>query len=162
MLATIYSNRLGATKSIHQIHSQSIKDELSRHVPLIHIVMIISQIWWLRRERALGDQAGLTSIANEVVVLVMVEGAESTSACGLRRPARRRCRGWRRRICASTVFRLFGKMYVRTPVIVSLSPSSHRERWSWRRAGLRRGESGEGERGEWRQRWGECGRCGSI
>jgi hypothetical protein len=42
--------------------------------------------------RELGVQVGLTSVANEVVVLVMVGGAESTSAHGLRRPAR--CRGW--------------------------------------------------------------------
>jgi hypothetical protein len=41
MLATIYSNKLGATKFIHQIHSQSIKDELSMHVSLIHIDMNI-------------------------------------------------------------------------------------------------------------------------
>jgi hypothetical protein len=39
------------------------------------------------RERVLGVQAGLTSIANEVVVLVMVGGAGSTAARGLRRPA---------------------------------------------------------------------------
>jgi hypothetical protein len=39
------------------------------------------------RERALGVQAGLTSVANEVVVLVMVEGAGSTAARGLRWPA---------------------------------------------------------------------------
>jgi hypothetical protein len=45
------------------------------------------------RERALGVQAGLTSVANEVVVLVMVGGAESTSARGLRQPAHRRGRG---------------------------------------------------------------------
>jgi hypothetical protein len=38
------------------------------------------------RERALGVQAGLTSVANEVVVLVMVGGAGSTVARGLRRP----------------------------------------------------------------------------
>jgi hypothetical protein len=38
------------------------------------------------RERALGVQAGLTSVANEVVVLVMVGGAGSTAARGLRRP----------------------------------------------------------------------------
>jgi hypothetical protein len=46
----------------------------------------------------LGVQAGLTSVANEVVILVMVGGAGSTSARGLRRPARRRGRGRRRRI----------------------------------------------------------------
>jgi hypothetical protein len=46
----------------------------------------------------LGVQAGLTSVANEVIVLVMVGGAGSTSAHGLRRPARRRGRGRRRRI----------------------------------------------------------------
>jgi hypothetical protein len=39
------------------------------------------------RERALGVQAAPTSIANEVVVLVMVGGAGSTAARGLRRPA---------------------------------------------------------------------------
>jgi hypothetical protein len=38
------------------------------------------------RERALGVQAGLTSVTNEVVVLVMVGGAGSTTARGLRRP----------------------------------------------------------------------------
>jgi hypothetical protein len=38
------------------------------------------------RERALGVQAGLTSVANEVVVLVMVRGAGSTAARGLRWP----------------------------------------------------------------------------
>jgi hypothetical protein len=35
----------------------------------------------------LGVQAGLTSVANEVVVLVMVGGAGSTAARVLRRPA---------------------------------------------------------------------------
>jgi hypothetical protein len=39
------------------------------------------------RERALGVQAGLTSVANEVVILVMVGGAGSTTARALRRPA---------------------------------------------------------------------------
>jgi hypothetical protein len=39
------------------------------------------------RERALGVQAGLTSVANEVVLLVMVGGAGSTTARGLWRPA---------------------------------------------------------------------------
>jgi hypothetical protein len=38
----------------------------------------------------LGVQAGLNSVTNEVVVLEMVGGARSTSARGLRRPARRR------------------------------------------------------------------------
>jgi hypothetical protein len=38
------------------------------------------------REKALGVQAGLTSVANEVVVLVMVGGAGSMAARGLRRP----------------------------------------------------------------------------
>jgi hypothetical protein len=50
------------------------------------------------RERTLGVQAGLTSIVNEVVVLVMVGGAGSTVARGLRRPARRRGRGRQRQI----------------------------------------------------------------
>jgi hypothetical protein len=48
------------------------------------------------KERVLGVQAGLTSVANEVVVLVMVGGAGSTLARGLRRSARRRGRGRRR------------------------------------------------------------------
>jgi hypothetical protein len=48
------------------------------------------------RERALGVQAGLTSVVNDVVVLVMVGGAESTAARGLRRSARRRGPGRRR------------------------------------------------------------------
>jgi hypothetical protein len=39
------------------------------------------------RKRALGVQVGLTSVASEVVVLVMVGGAGSTAAHGLRRPA---------------------------------------------------------------------------
>jgi hypothetical protein len=39
------------------------------------------------RERALGVQAGLTSVVNEVVVLVMVGGAGSTAAHGMRRSA---------------------------------------------------------------------------
>jgi hypothetical protein len=34
-----------------------------------------------------GVQAGLTSVANEVVVLMMIIGAGSTAARGLRRPA---------------------------------------------------------------------------
>jgi hypothetical protein len=50
------------------------------------------------RERALGVQAGLISVANEVVVLVMVGGAGSMVARGLRRSARRRGRGQHRRI----------------------------------------------------------------
>jgi hypothetical protein len=50
------------------------------------------------RERVLGVQAGLTSVPNEVVVLVMVRGAGSTSARGMSRPARRRGRGQHRRI----------------------------------------------------------------
>jgi hypothetical protein len=41
----------------------------------------------------LGVQAGLTSIVNEVVILVMVGGAGSTLARGLRRPACRHGRG---------------------------------------------------------------------
>jgi hypothetical protein len=39
------------------------------------------------RERLLGVQVGLTSVANEVVILVMVERAGSTAARGLRRLA---------------------------------------------------------------------------
>jgi hypothetical protein len=48
---------------------------------------------------------------------------------------------------ASTVVRLARKTYVSMPVTASSSPSSRRERWGWRRAGLQQGESGEGERG---------------
>jgi hypothetical protein len=50
------------------------------------------------RERALGVQAGLTFVANEVVVLVMVGGAGSTVVRGLRRPTRRHGQGRHRRI----------------------------------------------------------------
>jgi hypothetical protein len=39
------------------------------------------------RESVLGVQAGLTSVTNEVVVLVMVGGAGSMAACRLRWPA---------------------------------------------------------------------------
>jgi hypothetical protein len=39
------------------------------------------------RERALGLQAGLTSVVNEVVVIVMVAGTGSTAARVLRRSA---------------------------------------------------------------------------
>jgi hypothetical protein len=46
----------------------------------------------------IGVQAGLTSVVNEVVVLVMVGGAGSTAARGLSRPARRCGRGRRRQI----------------------------------------------------------------
>jgi hypothetical protein len=48
------------------------------------------------RERALGVQVGLTSVANEVDVPVMVGAVGSTLARGLRRPARRRGWGLRR------------------------------------------------------------------
>jgi hypothetical protein len=148
---------------MNQNHSQSIKDELSRHVTLINPhwhEYIADRFWWPMRERALGVPAGLTSVANEVVVLVMVREAGSIVARGLRRPARRRGRGRRRRIrvnCLSV-----GRTYVRTLVTASSSPSSRRERWGWRRLGLQRGESGEGEQGNWRRRWGERRRCGSV
>jgi hypothetical protein len=56
-----------------------------------------------------GVGGSLTSVANEVVVLVMVGGARSTLARGLRWSARRRGRGRRRWIHSSTVFRLAGK-----------------------------------------------------
>jgi hypothetical protein len=79
LLAIIYSHRLGATKSINQNHSQSINPHRHEY--------IADRFWWPMRERALGVQAGLTSVANEVVVLVMVGGAGSTTARGLRRPA---------------------------------------------------------------------------
>jgi hypothetical protein len=49
---------------------------------------------------------------------------------------------------ASTVFRLAEKTNVRMPVTAFSLPLSRRERWGWRIAGLRLGESGEGERGE--------------
>jgi hypothetical protein len=50
------------------------------------------------RARVLGVQAGLTYVVNEVVVLMMVGGAGSTAARGLRRPARRHGQGRRQRI----------------------------------------------------------------
>jgi hypothetical protein len=40
-LQQFIQNILGATKSIHQIHSQSIEDEQLRHVSLIHLDMNI-------------------------------------------------------------------------------------------------------------------------
>jgi hypothetical protein len=46
----------------------------------------------------LGVQTGLTSVVNQVLVLVMVGGAGSMSARGLRRPARRRDWGRYRKI----------------------------------------------------------------
>jgi hypothetical protein len=106
----------------------------------------------------LGVQAGLISVANEIVGLMMVGGAGSMSARGLRRSARFVARDDFEG-SVSIVFRLAG---IHTLVTESSSPSSRMERWSWRRAGLRRGECGEGERGEWRRRWGECARCGSV
>jgi hypothetical protein len=65
----------------------------------------------------------------------------------------------------STVFRLAGKTYVCMLITASSSPSPRRERRGWRRVGLgrgessadERGESGEGEQGEWLRWWGECG-----
>jgi hypothetical protein len=45
------------------------------------------------RERVLVVQAGLMFVATEVVILVMVGGAGSTLARGLRRQACRRGRG---------------------------------------------------------------------
>jgi hypothetical protein len=113
------------------------------------------------RERALGVQAGLTSVANEVVVLVMVGGAGSTAAHGLRWPAgssswpgttstdlRQPSLGWR-------------DVRPHTSNCVLVTGVTHGA-VGWRREGLRRGESGEGERGDWQRRWGECGRCGSV
>jgi hypothetical protein len=50
------------------------------------------------RERALEVQAGQTSVVNEVVVLVMVGGGWIHVVRGMRRLARRRSRGRRRRI----------------------------------------------------------------
>jgi hypothetical protein len=113
------------------------------------------------RERALGVQAGLTSVANEVVVLVMVGGAGSTTAGGLR---------W---LAGSSSWPGMTSMDPRQPSLAwpDVHPQASnrilvtvvtQERWDWRRAGLRRGESGEGEQGDWRQQWGECGRCGSV
>jgi hypothetical protein len=74
---------------IHQNHCQSIKDELSKHVSLINPhwhEYIADRFLWPVRERALGVQVGLTSVTNEVVVLVMVGGAGSTAPRGLRKP----------------------------------------------------------------------------
>jgi hypothetical protein len=50
------------------------------------------------RERVLGVQEGLTSVTDEVVLLVMVGGSGSTSTRGLWRSARRRGRGRSQRI----------------------------------------------------------------
>jgi hypothetical protein len=113
------------------------------------------------RERALRIQAGLTSVANEVVVLVMVEGAGSKAARGLRRPA------------GSSSWTGTTSTDPRQPSLTWRDVRPHASNRvlvtvvmqgavGWRRAGLRRGERGEGELGDWRWRWGECGRCGSV
>jgi hypothetical protein len=107
-------------------------------------------------------QAGLTSLTNEVVVLVMVGGAGSTAARGLGRPAdssswpggmtstdpRQPSLDW------SDVRPHASNRFLVTVVIQGA--------WDWRRVELRRGESGEGKRGDWRRWWGECGCCGSV
>jgi hypothetical protein len=110
------------------------------------------------RERALGVQAGLTSVANEVVVLVMVRGAGSTAPRGLRRPAglsswpgttstdpRQPSLGW------PDVHPHASNRVLVTQGAVGLEKSR-----------VAAGRGGEGERGDWRRRWGECGRCGSV
>jgi hypothetical protein len=56
------------------------------------------------RERVLGVQAGLTSVANEIVVLMMVGGAGSTAADRLVVVAGDNIDG-----SASTIFRLAGR-----------------------------------------------------
>jgi hypothetical protein len=55
--------------------------------------MNIYQILVADEREGVGVQARLTFVANDVVVLVMVGGAGSTSAGGLRQLARRRGRG---------------------------------------------------------------------
>jgi hypothetical protein len=56
------------------------------------------------RERVLGVQAGLTSVANEIVVLMMVGGAGSTAADRLVVVAGDNIDG-----SVSTIFRLAGR-----------------------------------------------------
>jgi hypothetical protein len=110
------------------------------------------------REKALGVQAGVTSVANEVVVLVMVGGAESTTTHSLRRPV------------GSSSWPGTTSMDPRQPSLgwPDVRPhASNRIPVTQGAVGLEKsrattGESGEGERGDWRRRWEECGRCGSV
>jgi hypothetical protein len=109
----------------------------------------------------LGVQAGLTSVANEVVVLVMVGGAGSTTARGLRQPVG--SSSWPGTTSTDPCQPSLGwpdvRLHTSNGVLVTIVTQGA---VGWRRAGLRRGESGECERGDWRWRWGECGCCGSI
>jgi hypothetical protein len=140
------------------------KDELSWHVSLINPYWheyIADWFWWPMRERVLGVQAGLTSVANEVVVLVMGRGAGSMAARGLRRLAgssswlgttstdpHQPSLGWPD-VCSHASNRVLITVVMQGAV-------------GWRRAALRRGESGENERSDWWRRWGECECCGSV
>jgi hypothetical protein len=113
------------------------------------------------RERALGVQAGLTSVANEVVVLVMVGGAGSTAARALWRPTgssswpgttstdpRQPSLGW-------PDVRPHASNHVLVTVVTQGAVGLEKSRAAAE-------ESGEGKRGDWRRRWGGCGRCGSV
>jgi hypothetical protein len=113
------------------------------------------------RERALGVQAGLTSVANEVVVLVMVGGAGSMAARGLRWPAgsspwpgttltdpRQPSLGW-------LDVRPNASNRVLVTVVTQGAVGLEKSRAAAGRERRRRG-------GAWRRRWGECGRCGYV
>jgi hypothetical protein len=75
-----------------------------------------------------GVQVRLTSVANEVVVLVVIGGAGSMSDRGLRGQLVVMA-GDDVDVSASTVFRMAGKTYVCTLVTASSSPLSCRVRW---------------------------------
>jgi hypothetical protein len=109
----------------------------------------------------LGVQAGLTFVANEVVVLVMVGGAGSTAACGLRRPAgssswpgttstdsRQLSLGWRN-------MRPHASNRVLVTVVTQGAVGLEKSRTAAGRERRRRAR-----RLGWQ--WGECGRCGSV
>jgi hypothetical protein len=109
----------------------------------------------------LGIQVGLSSVANEVVVLVMVGGAGSTAARGLRWPAG--SSSWPGTTSTDPHQPSLGWPDVRphasNRVLVTVITQGAVGLEKSRAAA---GESGEGERGDWRRRWGEGGRRGSV
>jgi hypothetical protein len=113
------------------------------------------------RERALGVQEGLTSVANEVVVLVMVGGARSTVACGLRRPGG--SSSWLGTTSMDLCQPSLGSMdvcpHASNRVLVTIVTQGA--------VGLEKSRAAAGRErrrraGDWQRRWGECGHCGSV
>jgi hypothetical protein len=113
------------------------------------------------RERALGVQAGLTSIANEVVVLVMVGGAGSTAARGMRRLAG--SSSWPGTTSTDPLQPSLGWLDVRphtnnrvlVTVVMQGAVGLEKSRAAAGRERRRRA-------GQLVGRWGECGCCGSV